>query len=785
MADIHMLAAGHRGWAGCLSGILRAGATVVVLWAGGAMAQDLTNVAPFTNSTPYNGNVLSNTSTITNNTATGYWSGNIVTNAGTITNDAAATWQGTVLSNSSQLANYGFWLDGDIALNTAVIRNFAGASWAGDITENRSQIFNHLGATWQGDILTIGSSGTQYNWGNWLGDIWDNAGTVYNDGDWTGDILDNRKDIVNGLDPNYSSLWVGDVLGNSSYILNYLNGRWQGDVIDNAGDIANYADWTGDLTNRGRVINFGVWTGNVVQTSTFFWAENQIVGNFDNRGQLQLIGDLDITGLLTNSGRLQLTHDTGLQTLSVGSALFTPTSSYEIDVTAIGGNDGMIVTGAASLGGSVQVTTSTTGGGTFDEQKSYIILSAGSLSGSFSAVTTDLAFLSPHLSYDANNVILGLRRNDVGFAATGATGNQVDVGAAVQALGASNPIYDAVLWLTPAQAQNAFDQLSGEAIGSSGRAAIEGASLVGGLALSRLDQADSALGDTGDAVSGYAGTTLPLGNAQGEQAVWARAYGAGAKSSGGVGALNAQAGGLVLGTDGLLGGWRLGALLHLGATANSVPALNATINSTDYGTGLYAGSSWGATSLSLGGIYTLHDTQSSRTVAFPGFTDTLSAGYQANTAQAFAELSHEFDLGEISLTPYAGLSQVRYASNGFSERGGPAALTQPAQVLDATFVTLGLNADRSFVVGGDMLLMARASLGWRHGFASNPASANVLIGAPAFAVTAAPAASDLALFSAGLTLDVNAATNLDLSYDGQFSRDTQTHAIKATWAVQF
>lgn len=745
-------------WAGLALAALAAGAPP-------AVAQDRTNTADYTNTGAYAGDVLSNTEVITN-AAPGAWVGDVVTNAGTVRNNAGATWQGGILGNTAIIENLGVWSDGLV-------------------TDNQHKILNRAGATWHGDVLAIGSGGSVLNWGEWTGDIADNHGTFYNDGLWTGDVLDNHKDIVNGLDPNYSGVWVGDVLGNSSYILNYYSGRWEGDVVDNAGDIANYADWTGDLTNRGRIINFGVWTGNVVNTSTFFWAQNQIVGNVDNRGWLQLYSDLEISGLLTNSGRLQLTHNAGLQTLNTDSALFTPTSSYEIDVTAIGGSDLMVVAGNASLGGTVMVKTSTTGGGSFDEQKSYTILSAGSLTGTFSGVTTDLAFLSPHLSYDASNVYLGLQRNDVGFAAIDATGNQVPVGAAVEALSPTNPIYDAVLWLTPTAAQNAFDQLSGEAYGAAGNAAVQAAGQVGNLALTRLHQAATALGAGDAASSAYAGDTLPATDDASAPAVWAEAYGAGMRSTGGVGALEGGTGGLVIGTDGLAGDWRLGALLQLGATFTSAPALATSIDSTDYGVGLYAGTAWGTTQLSLGGSFTLHDTQSSRSVDFGGFSDSLSADYLANTAQLFAQLSHEFDLGPVALTPYLGLSQVRYASDGFVEAGGPAALSHAARVVDASFASLGLGADRSFVVGADMLLTARAALGWRHGAISNPDSVNALAGAPDFLVTATAGASDLLIVSAGLNLDISASTNLDLSYDGQLNDTTQTHALKATWAMQF
>src|SRR5690606_23920740 len=148
-----------------------------------------------------------------------------------------------------------------------------------------------------------------------------------------------------------------------------------------------------------------------------------------------------------------------------------------------------------------------------------------------------------------------------------------------------NPIYDAVLWLTPEQAQAAFDQLSGEAYDSAETAAIQSAGTINGVVQSRINQSFDVLGDTSDAVSGYAGGMLPLGGAQGEMGLWAQVYGAGASNSGSA-PLHAMAGGLVMGADGMLGDWRLGAMLQLGATGSAVPSLNSTVSSTDYGAGI-------------------------------------------------------------------------------------------------------------------------------------------------------------------------------------------------------
>src|SRR5690606_38543527 len=94
----------------------------------------------------------------------------------------------------------------------------------------------------------------------------------------------------------------------------------------------------------------------------------------------------------------------------------------------------------------------------------YTILTADEgLSGTFDGVSSSFAFLDPSLRYDTNSVYLTLTRNDISFASLTTTGNQAATGAAVQSLGAGDPVYDAVVALPDAaSARQAFDALSGE-----------------------------------------------------------------------------------------------------------------------------------------------------------------------------------------------------------------------------------------------------------------------------------------------------------------------------------
>jgi outer membrane autotransporter protein len=735
----------------------------LLLSAGQATAQDRTNTTPFSNSGPYAGDVLSNTSSISNNGPAGSWVGNIVTNFGGVTNTGAgAVWTGNV-SNDNNVTNQN------------------GATWIGDITWNNNAIRNKLGSIWQGDVLSNGGSNSLtliVNSGAWVGAVKGNNTRIFtHGGSWTGDIIGNTGNIYNNYaDPTLNpgginaAVWTGNVLSNSFLIINFVNGTWRGDVVDNPGDIANYGAWNGNLINRGRIIHTGVWTGNVVNNGTFFRAENQIVGSFDNRGQLQLTGNLAGITTLTNSGRLELTHNSGFQTLSAVSLVLSPTSSYEINVNAAGASDKIVLSGHAALAGAVRVVTAT--GTPYASPSSYTILTAGSISGQFAGVTTDLAFFAPHLSYGPDSVTLTMQRNDVGFAVTGATGNQAAVGLAVEMLRAGNPLYDAVLWLTPSEARRAFDMLSGEGHSSAESMALNSAGLVGGVALNRLRQTHRDSQQTALAGMGYA--------------FWTQFYGAVGSVAAGTrtSSVTGSSGGVAIGLDRAYDGWSLGMMLHAGSTPSEVTALGSNIGSADHGVGLYLGRELGDTKLALGTIYTRHDVSSTRHVAFPGFSDTLTSLSAAATAQAFAELSHRFDFVALSLRPYAGLSYISRTTGQFTETGGPAALSRAANTVSATHTTLALQAERQFIVAYDNLLTAGASLGWRHAFADAPGATYAMSRSNSFSIVGAPVASDMLASYASLTLNINKTTTIELSYDGLLGESAQSHSLRGMWATR-
>lgn len=779
----------------CTRGTL--GVLVLVSGAPGVLAQDINNTSPFSLSAPYTGDVLSNSSTIYNGGPGGYWTGDVVANTSGITNGPTATWSGGVGSNRGSIDNYGTWINGDVTSNgdplavrspaslggNGAINNYG--SWTGDINGNTDLIINyedwfgdvtanldaiHNVGTWTGSVAGNAGAPAQvinYTDATWIGDVTSNGNLVKNSGTWQGDVLGNSKNVWNA-----TGRWEGDVLGNSSTVLNDLASTWAGDVISNGGLVVNRkgSTWIGDFTNGGTVR-----------------ADNRIEGAFDNSGILQVAGALSGITILTNTGTIDMAYATTMDTLGAASASFGANAVYRLDINAAGGNDRIVLTGAAELGGVVQVVASTLVGTYSSPTDRYTILTAGSVDGEFSGATTDLAFFAAHLTYDASAVYLTLKRNDIGFSTAGVTANQIAVGTTVEDLGAGNPIYDAVLWLTQPETQQAFDDLSGEAYASAQSMALLDSDLVRNMALGRLRQVFGEVASGDDSISFYAGSASIDPGAPVEFGLWASPYGTYGRldATADTAALNASTGGIVFGVDGVLDGWTLGVMLHAGYVATAVPELATQIEGQDFGLGVYGGQSWGDTRLAVGADYRRYDNHSTRNVDFPGFEDSLSADYGAGTAQAFAELSHEFDFDAVSLLPYINLAYVTHATDGFAETGGAAALTVTDSVLDATLATLGIRGEQTFVVADTMLLTANASLGWRRVFAGRAGGTHALADGDSFDIVGASIVEDVVVLGAGLGMDVNGSTRLDVIYDGLLGDGVETHALRAGLSVQF
>jgi len=519
-------------------------------------------------------------------------------------------------------------------------------------------------------------------------------------------------------------------------------------------------------------------------------------GKFGNGGILDLHDGTVLAGsgtigsdIVIYSGAT-LSPGNGIGTLTIdGNLTLEEGSIYQVEVNRDGESDLADVSGTATIhGGSVRVVA---GAGTYAASTQYTILTAdGGVTGTFTeGVTSNLAFLDPSLSYDDNNVYLTMTRNGTTFENVGQTRNQIATGGGVESLEAGNAVYDAVLNLSAEQARGAFDQLSGEIHASAKTAMIEDSRFLRSAVNDRLRAAFDGVGASGSAVTYENGVPQPVAANTDGFAVWGQGFGSWGHTSGDGNAarLNRSTGGFFVGGDApIFDTWRFGAVAGYSHTSFNAKDRHSSASSDNYHVGLYGGSAWGDLAFRSGAAYTWHDISTSRSVAFPGFNESLKGGYNAGTAQVFGELAYGFNFGTTRFEPFANLAYVNLHTDGFRETGGAAALASGSSSTDTTFTTLGLRGSATFDLNGASVT-AKGMLGWRHAFDDVTPTSRMgfASGGNAFTIAGVPVARNAAVVEAGLDFALTPNTVLGVTYGGQFGSGIVDQSFKANFSAKF
>jgi outer membrane autotransporter protein len=475
-------------------------------------------------------------------------------------------------------------------------------------------------------------------------------------------------------------------------------------------------------------------------------------------GRLQGVGTV---GAVSVQSGATVAPGNSIGTLATGSILFAAGSIFEVEVDAAGNGDRIASSGTATInGGTVAVLA---GAGNYARGTDYTILTAanGVTGTGFTGVTSNLAFLTPTLHQTADSVVLTLTRNDVDFAAIGGTFNQRSAGHALDALGGGT-IYDAVVQLDAPGARAAFDAVSGEIHPSLRTALVEDGRLPREAVLRRL---------SGDASGGLNAWAEGFGN-------WGQSDG-----DGNAARMHRDTSGFVTGIDIAAGAnWRLGVAggytrteLHIGARNSSGTA--------DQVHGLaYAGGAYGPVRIRVGAGYAHADLATSRSAAFAGFSDGLNADYSGSIVQGFGEVGYRVPLGGGHVEPFAGAAAARAKTGGFTERGGPAALTGSSASDTRIESTVGLRGTTA--AAGPVSL--NATLAWQHGYrVAPPLSPLRFPGGDAFLIAGAPLSRDSAVADIGVTWRLAPALSLAATYSGVLGDRGQDHAAKAGLQLAF
>ncbi|MGX1787888.1 autotransporter domain-containing protein [Bosea sp. NPDC055332] len=630
----------------------------------------------------------------------------------------------------------------------------------------------------------------------------------------------------------------GDLGIGSLGTLNIGSGGKAGSVTLAAGAILNdgaiIADFTDTATlampidGTGTVTKRGSGTLTLTGTSTYTGATKVTAGKLVVNGSITSNVTLD-GGTLGGSGTVgavsvgsgaTVAPGNSIGTLTVsGNVSFASGSTYQVEVNAAGQGDKIVASGSATItGGRVEVLAAS---GNYAAATNYTILTAaGGVTGRFSTVTSNLAFLTPSLGYDANNVTLTMTRNDTGFGPDGgggggggggtsgggstssnyvaATRNQGFIANAAEALGVGNPVYDALISATAAEARAGFDLLSGEAHAQAVSVMIDESRLVRESILNRLrgpllTQAPGqvAAGFTADLPGRKGAVVMPAPVPQPRYTLWGEAFGSAGNSDadGNAASLSRRSGGALLGADLMLYD-APGSSLKVGVAGGYSQSrfdLDARLSTGKLESGhaaLYAGARFGQLRLDAGAAYSWSESDIRRQVAIRGFGDLLRLQRPGSVLQGFAELGYGFAFSGFALEPFAQLALLRVSTDAGTEQGGAAALRVLSSDQTLGFTTLGLRAEAQL---GTMPLFARAMLGWRHGFGELTPQARTAfaLGTNPAVVFAAPIDRNALTAEAGLDWRISQATALGLTYSAAIGERSRDHALKGRVEMRF
>ncbi len=568
------------------------------------------------------------------------------------------------------------------------------------------------------------------------------------------------------------------MLGDNGLTLGRDNPAGTGSLIDGA-------SFAGDISGNGGLVKDG--TGTQILSGNLTYTGDTVV----NQGSLVVDGTLlpsnlyvsaggtlggnGTIGNLTTGGTLDSNLTiTGDLTVKEGARIVVAVDPTEV----LSGH--VNVQGAAVLeGGYVDVRALNVA--TYNPSTHYTILTAGDgVSGEFEGATSNLAFLTPTLSYDPNTVQLSLWRNDVDFSDFATSPNQTAVANAIEGMNITNPVHGSLVTMTdePAAISSALEQLSGQVHGSAVTVLVNDSRFARDAVNSHLRATASGARSQGTAGPSCATTRS---NPNSCSSAWVQAFGSSGDIADG---LDRSISGFFMGADKEIGDtWRVGMFGGYTDADFDVDTPRASGSASSYHLGIYGGAEWGNLGFRTGLAYSRSDIDTRRSVAFNDFSEQLRGSYHADTIQAFGELGYKFNLGAAVLEPFVNLAYVSVDTDSWKESGGDAALNSSGGDQSNGVSTLGVRGSAD--IGSNFSLWG--SVGWQHVIGSVAPKTRMAFngGSDTFSIYGAALDRDVALIQAGGTYQLSPKTSIDLGYRGAVGSNTSDHGGQINLRVMF
>jgi len=732
-------------------------------------------------STPFHNGVISGTGGLTK------------TGAGVLYLQAANNYTGTTTINQGQVTTTNVSALGN---NSAVTVSSPGVLSLG-VTGLTIGSLAGDGNVFTSGNLTTGGNNTSTTFSGVLG----SPGGLIKEGTGTF-TLTGTNTYTGGTTINAGTLQIGN--GGAT-------GSITGNITNNSALIFNRSDtltFGGDISGNGTFTQAGTGSINLTGTNSYNGATTVNTGTLYVNGSssnsthtVNAGGTLGGTGtvgsVIINGGTFAPGNSIGTTNVA-GNIDFSAGGTYQVEVNAAGQSDLINATGTATLtNGVVQVLPEA---GTYNFSTDYTILTAaGGLGGTtFNSVTSNLAFLNPTLSYDANNVYLNLTRNDVTFTSVAGTLNQIAVSNILTQLGITNPadvkdILNQLLLLTNSGAQQAFDSLSG--VQHSVNPGLSNNLMQRFLQLIRVYRGSQGWGKhfaSLDTPMGHQQTVLNSGDGMQRDIHWW------IQGFTGDGDIDDSAGGTIASVDYRNNGLALGVDMALsdhwtlriaGSFANSdISSGGSDADVDSYQIAAYANWSKEDWYVDSAVGFATHDTDADRTVTVGALTGIAESDYDSDTVGASIEVGKRFTLNNgMQLTPYAGLEYSKTDREDFTETGSFANLSVDDEEHESIRSRLGLRLSKSFKTdkGTEYVPSMNITYVHEHGDEDNLMKA-AFSTAPTttFSVEGNDMDRDRLQLGFGLTAKINDNAQINFGYDGEFAGSDDYHSLNATLRVR-
>ncbi|BAQ71616.1 outer membrane autotransporter barrel domain protein (plasmid) [Rhodovulum sulfidophilum] len=567
----------------------------------------------------------------------------------------------------------------------------------------------------------------------------------------------------------------------------------------------DYSEYDGDTKIHGGTLS--------VDTDTFTHSAITVMDG------ATLAGSGTVSDVTLQDGSTVAPGGKGISTLTVsgGDLSFADGASYAVTVSSdgssdrlavksrevqeypsIAGNNSRSVGGTVTLGGSSSLSVSRLANDAADDFKVntwYTILTADQgITGEFSEVSDDFAYLDTSVDYDDDTkVLLALTRNDTDFedVVGSSNTNARNAARAVGSMNEDNPLYEKVLFLEEGDVDRTYQALSGETHAGMAGALVQSTAPTRRLVVNRMRQLTPGAGAAPAAVTRNATSYgAEAGSFFRDPEVWGQAYGSWSKLDGSDGAsgIESTTGGVVIGADAETdGGWRTGVFGSFGMVDTDARDGSADSDADSYQLGVYTARSFGQMALRMGASYSWDDVSADRNVTVGGVRQDLEADYWARTAQAFVELGYQTWAGSTSLEPFIGQAILYQEIDSFTETGGSAALSVDGEDLTQGITTVGLRFGRDLEGLGAGMSNLHGAVAWQHvtGDLNAETTMRFASGSDAFSVTGSALDRNQAVLSLGLRTELTERSVLDIGYEGTLSENSQSHGLQATYSIRF